>query len=234
MIMSRWFSRRPLSRVPDRRDPERRGPARAARTGFAALAAVLAMAAATSQGRAAAADPDWPCIQVRNPEISATAIWGGPELKGEALDWTSDYKIANVVRSIASRRTPIEQAEKTIDAFAAGEGPKDLRLTRLFVGMLEVVNQERQRVMSGIVRYSRKQHALADRIEKVGDQINALKAGKPVEGVTQADLQKLEDELVWDRRVFDERNQALQYVCESPVNLEQRAFDLARMIQEKM
>ena len=201
----------------------------------ACILAVLAAMSAGPVAAASAADPDWPCIQVRNPQISATAVWGGPELKGDALDWTSDYKVANVVREIASRRTPLEDAEKKIDAFAgAGEGPKELRLTRLFVGMLEVVNQERDRVLNGIVRYARKQRALAQRIDTVGDQVTALKAGKTVEGVSADQLQSLEDELTWDRRVFDERNQALQYVCESPVNLEQRAFELARMIQEKM
>ena len=38
----------------------------------------------------------------------------------------------------------------------------------------------------------------------------------------------------WDKRIFDERNQALHYVCETPVLLEQRLFEIARRIQARL
>jgi hypothetical protein len=76
--------------------------------------------------------------------------------------------------------------------------------------------------------------ALADRIEQDGDAIAKLRADKPVEGLTRDKLPDLEQQMTWDTRIFDERNQSLSYVCESPVQLEERAFNLARIIQERL
>ena len=40
--------------------------------------------------------------------------------------------------------------------------------------------------------------------------------------------------LRWDTRIYDERQAALTYVCESPVLIEQRAFALAREIRNHL
>lgn len=195
--------------------------------------AVLMSAAIPSLAAAASTDPDWPCIQVRNPQIAAMAIWGGPELPEATKEWWGDQDVADAVRTIASRATPIEEVEKIVDRIEAAPGDKKLRLGRLFVGMLERVNVERNRIMNGLTRYARKQRAIADRIERVGDQIAQLQAGKPVEGVASDALPRLEEQLKWDVRIFEERNQSLTYVCESPGLLEQRAFEIARIIANK-
>jgi len=44
----------------------------------------------------------------------------------------------------------------------------------------------------------------------------------------------VEERLLWDTRVFDERLQSLSYVCESPVLLEQRLFALSRHIMNHL
>ena len=36
--------------------------------------------------------------------------------------------------------------------------------------------------------------------------------------------------LAWDTRIFKQRAQSLNYVCETPVLLEQRAFAIARAL----
>jgi hypothetical protein len=43
-------------------------------------------------------------------------------------------------------------------------------------------------------------------------------------------IDKQEEQLDWDTRIFQDRQQALSYVCETPVILEQRVFALARAI----
>jgi hypothetical protein len=40
----------------------------------------------------------------------------------------------------------------------------------------------------------------------------------------------LRQKLAWDTRIFRERSQSLTYVCETPVLLERRAFELARAL----
>ena len=197
------------------------------------LAAGL-VAAAALPGAAASSDPDWPCIQVRNPQIAATAIWGGPELPEGAREWWTEQDVADAVRAIASRRTAMDEVEKIVARIAEAPGDRPMRLAKLFTGMLERINTERDRVMNGLVRYARKQRAYANRIEKVGDQIEAIKAGRKLADVRTEDLPKLEEELKWEVRIFDERSQSLTYVCETPGFLEQRAFDIARLIAEKI
>lgn len=194
----------------------------------------LLLALLAGPAAAAGTDPDWPCVQVRNPEIAPVAVWGGPDLPEAAKEWWKDPDVANAVQTIAPRRTGMEEVQRNVDALAGSGGDTKLKMSALFLGTLERINTERNRIMAGLGRYARKQRAFADRIEKLGDQIEALKAGRPVEGLTIADLPKLQDEMQWDIRIFDERNQSLQYVCESPTLLEQRAFEIARMIAEKL
>ena len=47
-------------------------------------------------------------------------------------------------------------------------------------------------------------------------------------------IEELQDALAWDIRVYKERAQALTFVCETPVLLEQRAFAIARTLAELM
>ena len=44
----------------------------------------------------------------------------------------------------------------------------------------------------------------------------------------------LETQFNWDRRIFDERNQSVSYVCEVPTILEQRLGEIARRIQARL
>ena len=104
----------------------------------------------------------------------------------------------------------------------------------MFDGTLDLINEERDKVLSGIARYARGQRALAAKVS--ADAENAADAQeKQGEGVVAPEtLEKANPELKWDKRIFNDRAQALTYVCESPVLLEQRAFAIARAIQEKL
>jgi hypothetical protein len=44
----------------------------------------------------------------------------------------------------------------------------------------------------------------------------------------------LEQKLQWDTRIYDDRNQALTYVCDSPVLLEQRVYALSQEISRHL
>ena len=177
---------------------------------------------------ARAAATDWPCVQPRVAELTPAQMWAGPPLE-TAGDWRDDAAVAALVPKLVARRTSLEDAAAAIERFAESAGPdKDRRLTRLFAGIFERLNAERSRVVAGIERYARKQKALADRIR---DGEAALRA-RPA--AADRAVQDLETQLRWDTRIYDERRQALEYVCESPVILEQRAFALAREIQNHL
>ena len=138
-----------------------------------------------------------------------------------------------MAQKLASRRTPLSEIEGLVAAFAAEAGPeKRERLTRVFAGALELINSERQRIISGIERYARGQRGLAERIREEADKITAVK-DLPA-AATPKDFEELESRFTWDKRIFDERSQALQYVCETPVLLEQRLFEIAKQLQSRL
>ena len=164
---------------------------------------------------------------------SAPAPCGaGPILAG-AGEWGKDFEAAALAQKLASRRTSLEEADQLIDAFAKdATQDKAQRLTRVFAGVLELINTERDRVLHGIERYARGQRRLADRVRDESDRISAVKDSPGAE--TTEDSRALESQFAWDRRIFEERSQALTYVCETPVLLEQRLFEIARRIQARL
>ncbi|WP_296714617.1 hypothetical protein [Rhodoblastus sp.] len=177
-------------------------------------------------------DPDWPCAQRRTGEISAAAVWSGPDL-ASAGRWDDDAGAAALARKLASRRTQMTEMDGLIDEFAASAGAdKSMRLTRVFAGALDVINSERNRVIAGVVRYARGQHRLAEKIRAEADKISDEQESKDVSSPSALD--DASSSLKWDKRIFDDRSRALSYVCETPILLERRAFEIARKIQQRL
>ncbi|RJF80579.1 hypothetical protein D3874_26020 [Oleomonas cavernae] len=195
------------------------------------LAALCLILAAPAQAQAPA-DPDWPCIQRKVGTISAGTVWSGPDL-ASAGPWDKDFDAAALAQKLASRRTPMAEVDGLIEAFAQAAGPeKSVRLTRVFAGVLELTNTERDRILNGITRYARGQHKLADRIREASDKVGEAK-DSPMAAESKETLE-LENQLQWDTRIFEERRRSLTYVCETPVLLEQRVFEIARRIQQRL
>lgn len=189
------------------------------------LLGVLLPLAPASVRAADPADPDWPCIQRKIPEVSAGMVWAGPPLDGAAGRWRQDPEVARLVGELGARSVPLEEARRKVEAFAAGlEENRDARLTQLFAGLLQTVNRERAQIIGGIERYTRKQRALAQRIEESGARLDSLAEDQ------RAERERLEQQQAWDIRIYQDREQSLTYLCQQPVDLEQRLFQLARAI----
>jgi hypothetical protein len=192
------------------------------------LAACLQAGAAVAQ-LAPNADADWPCPQGRTPTISAAAIWSGPDI-AQAGAWDDDSEAAALAQKLASRRTPLEEVDPLLDAFADKAGPqKDVRLTRVFAGVLELINRDRSRLIEGIIRYAQGQNKLA---AKVRQESNAVSDAQEADA-SEKSQQEQQAALQWDKRIFEERSRSLVYVCEAPGFLEKRAFEIARRIQQR-
>lgn len=202
---------------------------------FAPLARAAAPALlllATAPAFAASPQGLWPCIQPKVVSLGAGQMWAGPPVEG--LDWHADQDVAELVPVLAARRTTIEDATAKIEDFAKDAGPeKNKKLTLLFAGVFDQINAQRSRIMAGIERYSQHQIDLSKRIKDESLQLAKAKkaAATPEEKAQAADLEK---QLLWDTRIYDTRTQAVTAVCESPVLLDQRAFAIAREIQNVM
>ena len=87
-------------------------------------------------GTAFAADPrypDWPCNQIKVPEISVAAVWAGPPIDDVDKAWEQDPAIRELVARLAARRTPLADAEKTISDFITGMQPSASRRRTCFL-----------------------------------------------------------------------------------------------------
>jgi hypothetical protein len=101
-------------------------------------------------------------------------------------------------------------------------------LTALFAGVLEVLNQDRAKLIDGIKRYSRDQQRRADALgEKLNDMVRLEQDDSDA---ARAELAELTRALELEQRVFDEREKFIGYLCARPIVVEQRLGFLARTI----
>ena len=195
--------------------------------------AILAML--TFVGGAAGQSPaqsDWPCKQVRVPEIAIGGLWNGPAIDGESRNWRNDGPVADLVSRIRQRRTPLDDAEKSIADFARAAGAeRKARLTRLFAGTYESMNDERREVINGLDRFGRRLKDLAEITRQGSEELRNLQDQKPVDPEA---IRKASETLQWRLRVFDEQRRMASYVCESPALIEQRLGALARAIAREI
>jgi hypothetical protein len=199
------------------------------------IVAVAVLFGASAPFAARAADPrypDWPCNQLKVPEISIAAVWAGPPIEDVRETWHNDPQIRDLVDRLAARRTPIEEAEKAIAQFIVGDAAaKQDKAKRLFAGLFETLNTQRSVVMTGIERTTRKQKALAGKIRNDAQELRTLQDAAERD---QAKVEELTNQVAWSTRVFEDRRKTINYVCEVPGLIERRLFALARAIQQDM
>jgi hypothetical protein len=199
------------------------------RMGAALLLAVAIICPSKASRAQDPAASDWPCPQVLVRKISLPAVWSGPAIDG--VDWRNDPARVETIARLAARRTPLEDAQKSIDNIAGTAGArKEAELLALFAGLFETLDAERIQVIDGLVRFGRKQKELAETIKT---EQAALRA-KAEPNDKASDALSAATRMQWNLRVFEERRQALASVCESPALIEQRLFALARTIQQNL
>jgi hypothetical protein len=186
-------------------------------------------------GVALAADPrfpDWPCAQIKVPEISVAAVWAGPAIDDAGDAWQKDPAIKDNVGRLAARRTSLDDAQKTIAELISGDAAERQQKAKLlFAGLYKTLNDERTEVMNGIERFFRQHKAFAEKIRAETMELRNLHDA-PVRDQGKAD--ELINRVEWDTRIFEERRKTIGYACEVPVLIEQRLFALARAIQQSL
>ena len=183
----------------------------------------------------AADKSDWPCVQHKVDTLTSAQMWDGPAVD-DLTQWRDDEQIGKLIAVLASRRVPLEQAAAAVGQFADAQ-PQDKRneaLKLLFAGLLATINGDRAVVMAGIERFQQRQKARAAEIERQSAALRQLKERAASDERARSELTAAEEKYDWDVRVFTERQQSLPLACEVPVLIEQRLFELARAIRERM
>ena len=197
-----------------------------------AVAGVIALGL---PGTALAADPrfpDWPCVQIKVPQLSVAAVWAGPPIDDAASAWEQDPAVRELVARLAARRTPHDEAQKAISDFMPGNADeREQKAKLLFAGLFNTLDRERSAVMNGIERFSRQQKEF---VAKIRAETTGLRNLQDAADHDEVKADELASRVEWDTRIFEERKKTIGYVCEVPVLIEQRLFALARTIQESL
>ncbi len=176
--------------------------------------------------------PDWPCNQIKVPEISVAAVWAGPSIDDVGNAWEDDATIKDLVARLAARRTSLDDAQKAIsDVITGTESERQKKAKLIFAALFKTLNHERSEVMQGIERYFRKQKELSGQIRSTILQLRDLQDQPDPH---QSRIDELTNRVEWDTRIFEERRKTMNFVCEVPVLIEQRLFALARAIQQSL
>jgi hypothetical protein len=204
---------------------------------FRFLCAIVALVIATLDPGARAEGPpgtgDWPCKQVRVPDVALAGVWSGPAIDAGSGVWRNDPAVADLVARLRPRRTPLPEAERLIAVFAAAAGEqRKARLLLLFTGVYEAMNDERREVVAGLDRFGRRLRGMAGEARAATDAMRAVQDRKPPPDAEE--IRKASETLQWRLRLFEEQRRMVGYVCESPALIEQRLGALARVIATAM
>ncbi|MFK7996873.1 MAG: hypothetical protein AB8B87_22235 [Granulosicoccus sp.] len=187
--------------------------------------AVLSVASPTI---AQEVDPEWPCIQRLIPEVSPAVMWPVPVEDGMRAQYRQDSRIKSLAEELGDIETFTEAHQQSIEDFAEGvsESERELQLTLLATGVVDVSNRVRKDYISGIKRYTRQQIAISEQIEETLNELSLLEA-QELENKDEA-RQDITDTLRWHERVYDQRERSIQLLCEAPVELEQQLSEVLR------
>lgn len=199
------------------------------------MAALALATAADAAPPRSTTDPDWPCPQQKVAKLTSTQIWDGPATE-TISDWSQDDGVARLVPLMVSRRVPVEEAITELKKFADAtpQPERARRLTSLFAGMLATVNSERTVVISGIERFTQRQRARSQELEREGTRIAKLKELAAADPKQEDALNKAQELFDWNVRVYQERQSSTPIACEIPVMMESRLFELAREVRALM
>ncbi|MCP4073731.1 MAG: hypothetical protein GY742_18695 [Hyphomicrobiales bacterium] len=170
-------------------------------------------------------DPSWPCIQRKVETLSLGLMWPHP-IQKTGLQGNIAAAAGELVEKLALRRISLEETQPLIAEFVQANSDVTLDvLGYVFKQTFERIATDRDNIMEGIAKYSFRQIALSQKVDKTRTRMTDLmKAAEPDFDA----VDKLEEQLDWDERIFKVRAKSLTYVCETPILLEKRLFAIAR------
>ncbi|GEO87475.1 MULTISPECIES: hypothetical protein [Alphaproteobacteria] len=171
-------------------------------------------------------DPDWPCVQRKVENLSAGLMWPHPITKTQLSPAAEE-----LAATLALRRVSLEEAEAHVRDFVATHPSDEQALGNIFQNVFDRLAENRHRLIGGIAHYSHSQIALAAKIDAAHGEMAKLSAqAKP----DFDRIDKLEEEVDWNARIYRDRSRALTYVCETPVLLEKRAYAIAQILLRQL
>lgn len=200
--------------------------------GAKTLAVIAALVAAAPASAADFADPTWPCVQRKVETLSLGLMWAIPPDEAAApLAEEALLEASALADTLALRRIKLEDIRPQIEAFATAHQGDPRILGAVFARVFDQLSKRRGRIISGIGDFSLGQIALSEKIDATRvEMTTALDAEKP--DFDRIDV--LEEQLDWDQIIYTDRQRSITYLCETPVLLERRLFEIAQILQQQV
>ncbi len=175
-------------------------------------------------------DPTWPCQQRKVEQLSLALMWPIPlpenATSGTPTELPPDAR--ELAGQLELRRISLEDADKLVATFVKDHPDVTADLMgKIFADVFDRLGKTRHKIITGIGRYSQKQIALSEKIDATRSEMDKLMAASEPD---YDKVDKLEEELDWDQRVYKDRSRSLTYVCETPVLIEKRLYALAQIL----
>ena len=174
-------------------------------------------------------ESEWPCVQRLVDNISLTTVWQGPSIEEFTATWWEDPTLLPLVNELLDETLTEKESADIINGYVETlEQDKDKQLLKLFSGLFQRSGELRVRQIKGIKQFYRRQIKRAERIALMAEELRKMKK----EGFREESPEYvgLSETLIWNTRIYDERNKLTDYLCEEPVFLEQRLGIQAKAI----
>ena len=181
-------------------------------------------------------DENWPCVQAKMKKITSATLWPGILKNDDDTAWNSNKDVQELLKKILPRRVKLEETEKIIAEFVKRHGDESPKLIELtFAAALQQTNSTRTDIIGGIGRFTKRQQDLAKRIKENRRKVTEFEKKDEAGSLTKEEdkeFAKYEQQLEWDIRIHEEREQSLDQVCEAPVIISQRLYEISKQLQK--
>ncbi len=178
-------------------------------------------------------ESEWPCVQRLVDHIPLATVWQGPSIEEFSDTWWEDEKLPPLVNELLDETLTDKESADIINGYVETLGKnKDGKLLMLFSGLFKRSSEFRTRQIKGIKKFYRRQIVRGERIGRLAEELRKMKQ----EGLGEEtpEYVGLSETLIWNTRIYDERNKLTDFVCEEPVLLEQRLGVQAKVILENL
>ena len=163
-------------------------------------------------------NPDWPCIQVLIKELSWGSIWTGQPLDDDSSKWVDDDSLRSLAEKLMNRKTKEEEGIKELKKYIKKNNSAKERV-KLFHALFDTTNEIWKKRINKLLNFGKRQRLTA---EKISIKLEKIKELSEDLDKNKEEIQKLEQERLWDVRRFEDRRSLSDSLCEQPRFYEKR------------
>ena len=161
---------------------------------------------------------DWPCIQVLVEKLSCGSIWTGSPLDENSAKWVDDENLSALAKKLMNRKTKENEGINDLKKYIKKNNSSN-QLTKLFHALFDTTNEIWIKRTKKLLNFGKRQRLTS---EKIAMKLEKLKELSNESNLNKDEIQKLEQEKLWDIRIFEDRRNLSDSLCEQPRFYEKR------------